>query len=405
MALHPPPGLTSGLQPGARTEILGVPSISHPIQYLPTNTESSEGSVRTWTPLKVLGQGSFSTVWACNWHSGLRPQPNSPPLIENTRFGEGTRLIALKSYVIPDERELSTVKELEVLRTLPPHPNLITLYDYFFTPEDRRLYLAIGAMEGNLYQLIKARKARMFAGGLVSSILHQTVVGLDFLHSNNYFHRDLIPENILVTTTGLFNYIPVPVAPNTAAAIGTPMEKDIVVIIKLSDFSLARETSSNAPYTEYVTVRWYRAPEVILRAPRYTSAVDMWALGVITAEILNLVPLFPGQNEINQLARFCEVLGHPSDAARVDRNGDPLDGGAWPEGLALASALGFQFPAIIPRPFSSLFQPTIPHSLLGCLKELLIYDPQRRLTSRGVLDHQYFRDTAAQREFRSPQSQ
>ena len=94
-------------------------------------------------------------------------------------------------------------------------------------------------MEGNLYQLIKTRKGKPLAGGLVSSIFHQVVAGLYHIHASGYFHRDMKPENLLVTTTGLFDYRPV--SPN--AAPNAPSERDVVVIVKLADFGVASTTA------------------------------------------------------------------------------------------------------------------------------------------------------------------
>jgi serine/threonine protein kinase len=192
-------------------------------------------------------------------------------------------------------------------------------------------------MEGNLYHLIKVRKGRPFAGGLVSSIFLQMVSGLDHIHTSGYFHRDVKPENVLVTTTGLVDYRSVsPIAPPDA-----PPEKDVVVIVKLADFGLARETRSKPPYTEYVSTRWYRAPEVILLGNDYSNPVDMWALGTIMAELVNLKPLFPGTDQIHQIARFCEVLGDPSDEYVLD--GVPIGGGPWDGGIKMAEDVGFAF--------------------------------------------------------------
>jgi meiosis induction protein kinase IME2/SME1 len=129
------------------------------------------------------------------------------------------------------------------------------------------------------------------------------------------------PENVLVTTTGLFNYPCVsPMAPPNA-----PKEKDVVAIIKLADFGLAQEIKSSTPYTEYGCNRWYIAPEVLLFSRVY-SPVDMWALGTITAELVNLEPLFPGSDQVDQMSRICEVLGDPSDGCGLDAMG----GGTWP---------------------------------------------------------------------------
>ena len=117
------------------------------------------------------------------------------------------------------------------------------------------------------------------------------------------------PGNLLVTTTGLYDCQPVsPVPPPN-----TPPEKDVVVIIKLTDFGLAREMKSKPPYTEYVSTRWYRAPEVLLRSRDYLSPVDLWAFGTIMTELVNLRPLVPDQGEIDQVVWVCDLLGDPSE--------------------------------------------------------------------------------------------
>jgi meiosis induction protein kinase IME2/SME1 len=201
-------------------------------------------------------------------------------------------------------------------------------------------------MEGNLYHLIKARKGRPFAGGLVSSIFRQVTAGLHHIHAHGYFHRDMKPENVLVTTVGLFDYTPV----SPVAAPNASKEKDVVAIIKLADFGLARETNSRPPYTEYVSTRWYRAPEVLLLSREYSNPVDMWALGTIMAELVNLRPLFPGQDQVDQVARICEVLGDPSDGYGYDMSGSIIGGGAWPRGIRLARDVGFQFPQVSSLP-------------------------------------------------------
>lgn len=220
-------------------------------------------------------------------------------------------------------------------------------------------------MEGNLYHLIKARKGRPLAGGLVASIFFQIVSGLDHIHTNGYFHRDMKPENVLVTTTGLFDYTPLsPVAPPNTT------EKDVVAIIKLADFGLARETRSLPPYTEYVSTRWYRAPEVLLLSRDYSNPVDMWALGTIMAELVNLRPLFPGSDQVDQIARICQVLGNPSNDYGVDSFGAPLGGGAWLRGLQMAQQVGFEF-----RPVSNpnFISAMIVNSSLRCLRRIFTH--------------------------------
>ena len=193
-------------------------------------------------------------------------------------------------------------------------------------------------MEGNLYQLIKSRKGRPLAGGLVSSIFRQVTAGLAHIHNSGYFHRDIKPANLLFTTTGITHYATVsPIAPP-----GAPPEKDLMVVVKLADFRLASEIQSTPPsYTEYVSTK-YRAPEVLLRSTYYSSPVDLWALGTIIAELVNLKPLFPGINEHDQVEKIFEVLGDPSDYG-FDSQGRPRGGGKWPRGLKIAIQSGLVY--------------------------------------------------------------
>ena len=65
-------------------------------------------------------------------------------------------------------------------------------------------------------------------------------------------------------------------------------------------------------YTYIHASRWYRAPELLFGARKYDFAVDMWAVGAIFAELLANAPLFPGENDINQIYRVMQVLGTPS---------------------------------------------------------------------------------------------
>ena len=154
------------------------------------------------------------------------------------------------------------------------------------------------------------------------------------------------PENILVTTTGHHSY------PNMSpvASPDAPPEQDVKVIVKLADFGLARETRSKPPYTEYVSTRWYRAPEVLLKSRDYSNPVDMWALGTIMAELVNLRPMFPGKREADQLYKITEILGDPCESYGFDVRGRPFGGGRWEGGVQMArDNFGFSFQKVCAR--------------------------------------------------------
>lgn len=195
-------------------------------------------------------------------------------------------------------------------------------------------------MDGNLYQLIKARNHKPLDDASVKNILFQILSGLEHVHEHDFFHRDIKPENVLVSTSAADTGN----AFKRYSALTTPPATPPTYTIKLADFGLARETNSRTPYTTYVSTRWYRAPEVLLRAAVYSCPVDIWALGAMAVEIATLKPMFPGSNEVDQVWRVCEIMGSPG--SWVNRRGVKVGGGDWKEGIKLAQKLGFSFPKV-----------------------------------------------------------
>jgi serine/threonine protein kinase len=89
------------------------------------------------------------------------------------------------------------------------------------------------------------------------------------MHTHGVFHRDLKPENLLSYNGH----------------------------VKVADFGLSKEIRSIPPHTDYVSTRWYRAPEILLHSTTYNSPVDIFAMGCIAAELFTGQPLFPGRSE------------------------------------------------------------------------------------------------------------
>jgi len=216
--------------------------------------------------------------------------------------------------------------------------------DIFLDPTTRQLHIAMEYMDGNLYQLMKARHHKQFDTGTVKSILYQILLGLEHIHGNGYFHRDIKPENVLVSLTAkddlgsTLNRYSRLLTPQSGAP-GAPWYS-----IKLADFGLARELSAKQPYTTYVSTRWYRAPEVLLRSGYYSAPVDIWAMGAMAIEIATLRPVFPGATEVDQIWRISEIMGNPGTWLT---NGNlQVGGGEWKDGEKLAHGLGFRFPKV-----------------------------------------------------------
>ncbi|KAK1384643.1 hypothetical protein POM88_022378 [Heracleum sosnowskyi] len=113
--------------------------------------------------------------------------------------------------------------------------------------------------------------------------------GVKYLHDNLVLHRDLKTSNLLLNRRGE---------------------------LKICDLGMARKYGSLAkPYTQLVVTLWYRAPELLLGAKQYSTAVDMWSVGCIIAELLLNQPLFNGDNEIKQIDKIFRMLGTPNETS------------------------------------------------------------------------------------------
>lgn len=280
------------------------------------------------------------------------------------------------------------LREVVFLRTLPPHQHLVPALDIFLDPFTKKLHICMEYMEGNLYQLMKARDHKPLDNSSVKSILFQIMQGLEHIHAHNFFHRDIKPENILVSTS---SHQDTTNSFRRYSSLVTPPSTPPTYTVKIADFGLARETHSKLPYTTYVSTRWYRAPEVLLRAGEYSAPVDIWAIGAMAVEVATLKPLFPGGNEVDQVWRVCEIMGSPGNW--YNKAGQRVGGGDWRDGTRLAGKLGFSFPKMAPHSMDTILQtPQWPASLSHFVTWCLMWDPKNRPTSTQALAHEYFSD-------------
>ncbi|XP_061877207.1 serine/threonine-protein kinase MAK isoform X1 [Entelurus aequoreus] len=282
-----------------------------------------------YTTLKQLGDGTYGSVLM-------------------GRSNESGELVAIKRmkrkfYSWEECMNLREVKSLKKLN----HANVVKLKEVI--RENDHLYFVFEYMKENLYQLMKDRENKMFSENEIRNIMFQVISALAFVHKHGFFHRDMKPENLLCMGPEL---------------------------VKIADFGLAREIRSKPPYTDYVSTRWYRAPEVLLRSSTYSSPIDLWAVGCIMAELYTLRPLFPGNSEVDEIFKICQVLG---TVKKLD----------WSEGHHLASAMNFRFPQCVPTPLKTLI-PNASSEAITLMKDLLQWDPKKRPTAVQALRYPYF---------------
>ena len=209
-------------------------------------------------------------------------------------------------------------------------------------------------MEMNLYEAIKDRK-KFLPEKKAKSWIYQTLKALEFMHRNGIFHRDIKPENILIQNNQ----------------------------VKLADLGSCKGMYSKPPFTEYISTRWYRSPECLLTDGFYNYKMDIWGLGCVFFELLTLAPLFPGDDEIDEVNKINYILGSPSDelfkkfvknsAHRNEFNFEPQ------KGVGIQKFLNHVSPNVV-----------------DLINKMLIYDPEKRPTAKQCLNHECFRDLVEQ---------
>jgi renal tumor antigen len=285
--------------------------------------------------LDKLGEGAFAEVFKVKSH----------------RTGEFLAIKRLKKrYRTLDEA--AKLPEISTLRILQGHPNVVKLIDILYDAPHGYLAFVFELLSMNLNEVLHQRKAP-FDEKSALLIVFQILKAVAFMHENFVFHRDIKPENCMVN-------------------------KDTLEL-KLVDFGSARQTAARGPFTEYVSTRWYRAPECILTAGSYGPAVDIWAVGCIFYEILTTRPLFPGKHEIDQIARIHHILGTPAREVLAQFSQNPN------------KQIAFAFPPRQPQELGGLL-PFVSGETLDLLRGLLVYNPIDRITAEEAIEHPVFEE-------------
>jgi len=249
--------------------------------------------------------------------------------------------------------QVNNLREIQALRRLSPHPGVIKLAEVLYDQPTGRLALVFELMDMNIYELIRGRR-QYLPEPKVKAYMYQLLKSMDHMHRNGIFHRDIKPENILITDDEL----------------------------KLADFGSCRGIYSKQPYTEYISTRWYRAPECLLTDGFYNYKMDLWGVGCVFFEVMSLYPLFPGTNELDQVAKIHNILGTPPPATldKLKKHSN--------------SHIDFNFPSKEGTPMAKL----LPHCSAECvdiITKLLAYDPDDRISARQAVKHPYFRELRA----------
>ena len=227
--------------------------------------------------------------------------------------------------------------------------NIIKLKTNIFVKKTGSFNLIFEYMKQDLLELMKSKEPGHLDESEIKDIIYQTLLGLAHMHKYGYFHRDIKPENLLINDK----------------------------MVKIADFGLAKEIRSIPPYTEYVSTRYYRAPECILKSSNYNSPMDIWAVGCIMAEMyLHPKPLFYGQNEKEVLNKICSILGTPTHDI-------------WAKGIQQANLIGIKLPNNSGTDLANIIPSASPKAI-EIMKKMLQWDPNKRPSAVCLLNDPFF---------------
>ncbi|CAL1714766.1 unnamed protein product [Somion occarium] len=255
--------------------------------------------------------------------------------------------IAIKKIKVgqfKDGLDMSAIREVKYLRELK-HQNVIELLDVFSSKTNLNLVLEF--LDTDLELVIKDRSL-VFLPSDIKAWMAMTFRGLEFCHRNWILHRDLKPNNLLIAADGQ---------------------------LKLADFGLARDFADPGyKMTCQVITRWYRPPELLFGCRYYSTAVDIWSVGCIFAELMLRTPYLPGESDMDQLKTIFRALGTPTEED-------------WPGHTKLPDYVPLgQFPK---TPLRDLFT-AASADCLNLLNKCLVYDPKKRISAKEALNHPYF---------------
>ncbi|KAI3727028.1 hypothetical protein L1987_66836 [Smallanthus sonchifolius] len=267
--------------------------------------------------------------------------------------------VALKKVKVGSNREgfpVTTLREIKTLGVLQ-HPSLIEMKEVVIDDFDD-VYIVMEYVDHELKGYME-RMRQPFNQSEVKRLMVQLLEGVSYLHYNYVMPIDLKTSNLLLNNNGE---------------------------LKICDFGLSQKYASpHKPYTPLVVTLWYRAPELLLGMKSYSTAIDMWSVGCVMAELLSKKPLFDGRTELEQIDKIFRTLGTPNELI-------------WP---AYSKLMGVK-PNFVKQPYNNLRKkfpvavfmgsPMLTELGFDLLNKFLNYDPEKRITAKAALDHGWFRE-------------
>jgi len=259
------------------------------------------------------------------------------------------KVYAMKKFYLDNLSNGGAKKQYEILSKFN-HENIHKVIDMFIAP-NKNQYLITPYYQNNLYNYTSKKLPEK----VIKQIIYQIVCGVNYLHSLKYIHRDIKPDNILISSEGK---------------------------IVLTDFDLCRQESKGKddPMTRTAVTLYYRAPELFFGDSFYGNKIDIWSIGCVFAELIIGKPIFKANNELGTLSNIIEIIGCPSEenwpGVSQLPNYLPFTGGEFKLGKMLEEG-GLSKEGII------------------IVTKMLMLDPKKRPSCEELLKDEYFKKDIA----------
>lgn len=308
----------------------------------PKDKGDSEKAAPKYRAERVIGNGSFGIVY------------------QAVKTDDNTVTVAIKK-VFQDRRYKN--RELQVMKLFQKarHPNVVYLEDCFYSRGNRGrdvyLNLVMEYVPETVYQTIRSHSRAHHTIPYIFSKIYafQMCRAVSHTHAMGVCHRDIKPQNLLLN-------------PATHT-------------VKLCDFGSAKLLVKGEPNVAYICSRYYRAPELVFEASDYTTAIDIWSLGCVIAELFLGTPLFQGDSGVDQLVEIIKVLGAPSKTDILAMNKNYTQ---------------HRFPQVKPLKWEVVFASVkyddkpVEASAIDLIKKFLVFQPLNRPLPFDALKHEFF---------------
>lgn len=269
---------------------------------------------------------------------------------------EGENLFAMKKFYLDNIKQGGAIRQYDLLSKFK-HENIHEVIEMFIGEKNKSQYLITKYYPNNLYDYVPKKLPE----NIIKGIIFQLVSGVGYLHSLDYVHRDIKPDNILLSSEG---------------------------IIKLTDFDLCRLISKGKEdkMTRAVVTLYYRAPEIFYGDFFYGKSIDIWSIGCVFAELVIGKPIFKASNELGTLSSIISTIGCPSEEN-------------WPGVSKLPNFLPFGGGAFILDQLLS--QNNLSKEGIIFATKLLSLDPSKRPTCQEILKDEYMqKDVSSPKEIK-----